>query len=83
MWLRRLNLINWAGRIKMCNALLTALARKVAEDGREFITIYYGEDTTEEQAQKAQEIFSECCADADINLIRGGQPVYYFMISAE
>ena len=65
------------------NALLTALARKVAEDGREFITIYYGEDTTEEQAQKAQEIFSECCADADINLIRGGQPVYYFMISAE
>ncbi len=65
------------------NALLTALANKVAEDGREFITIYYGEDTTEEQAAKAQEIFAECCPDADINLIRGGQPVYYFMISAE
>ena len=65
------------------NALLTALAQKVAGDGREFITIYYGEDTTEEQANKAQKIFAECCPEADINLIRGGQPVYYFMISAE
>ena len=65
------------------SALLTALAQKVAQDGREFITIYYGEDTSEEQAAMAQEIFAECCPEADINLIRGGQPVYYFMISAE
>ncbi len=65
------------------DALLTALAQKVAGDGREFITIYYGEDTTKEQAERAQEIFSEICPDADVNLIRGGQPVYYFMISAE
>ncbi len=64
-------------------ALLRALAEKVAGENREFITIYYGADTSETQAQQAQEIFTELCPDADVNLICGGQPVYYFMISAE
>ena len=27
--------------------------------------------------------FADICPDADVNLIRGGQPVYYYMISAE
>ena len=49
----------------------------------EFITIYYGADTTQDQADRALEIFTEACPDADVNLIAGGQPVYYFMISAE
>ncbi len=31
----------------------------------------------------AQRIFAEVCPDADLNLIPGGQPVYYFIISAE
>ena len=65
------------------DALLRALAEKVAGEGREFITIYYGADTTEEQAHRALDIFTEACPDADVNLISGGQPVYYFMISAE
>ncbi len=64
-------------------ALLRSLAQKVADDGREFITIYSGADTTDEQAELAQRIFTEVCADADVNLISGGQPVYYFIISAE
>ena len=63
--------------------LLRALAEKVAGEGREFITIYYGADTTQDQADRALEIFTEACPDADVNLIAGGQPVYYFMISAE
>ena len=65
------------------DALLQALAEKVAGEGREFITIYYGADTTEEQAHRALDLFTEFCPDADVNLISGGQPVYYFMISAE
>ncbi len=64
-------------------ALLKALAEKVREDGKEFITIYYGEDIDERQAQKAADIFAEVCPGADINLLNGGQPVYYYMISAE
>lgn len=63
--------------------LLAALARKVAGDGREFVTIYYGADTTDAQAREAQRIFAEACPDADVNMIYGGQPVYYFLISAE
>ncbi len=63
--------------------LLQTLAEEVGEDGREFITIYSGADTTEEQANRALEIFNEACAEADVSLISGGQPVYYFLISAE
>ena len=35
------------------------------------------------QAQKAAKIFSTTCPGADVNLLRGGQPVYYYLISAE
>ena len=63
--------------------LLKALAEKVQETGKEYITIYYGEDISEEQAQEASAVFTEICPDADVNLLSGGQPVYYYMISAE
>ena len=63
--------------------LLKGLAERVQADDREFINIYAGADTTAEQAQQAVEIFTEVCPDAEINLVDGGQPVYYFMISAE
>ena len=49
----------------------------------EFISIFYGEDVTEEQAQQAEAIFAAACPNAEITLLAGGQPVYYFMISAE
>ena len=64
-------------------ALLKALAEKVRKSGKEYITIYYGEDITEKQAQKAADLFADICPDADVNLLRGGQPVYYYLISAE
>ena len=63
--------------------LLKALAEKVNQEGKDYITIYYGEDIDEKQAQKAADIFADACPDADVNLLRGGQPVYYYMISAE
>ena len=63
--------------------LLKSLAQKVHDDGKEYITIYYGEDVKEKHAQKAADLFAEMCPDADVNLLRGGQPVYYYMISAE
>ncbi len=63
--------------------LLRGLAEQVAEKEQEFVTIYYGEDITEEQAQIAVEIFEEVCPDAEVALIPGGQPVYYYLISAE
>ena len=63
--------------------LLKSLAQKVHDDGKEYITIYYGADVKEKHAQKAADLFAEVCPDADVNLLNGGQPVYYYMISAE
>ena len=71
------------GTSRDIKVLLRSLAEKVRDDGKEFITIYYGEDIKEKHAQKAADLFQEICPDADVNLIRGGQPVYYYMISAE
>ena len=63
--------------------LLRSLAEKVRDDGREYITIYYGADVKEKYAHKAADIFADVCPDADVNLLSGGQPVYYYLISAE
>jgi dihydroxyacetone kinase-like predicted kinase len=63
--------------------LLKALAQKVSDAGRDYVTIYYGEGLEEADAQVAADIFAEVCPNADVNLLRGGQPVYYYLISAE
>ncbi len=71
------------GTSRDIKVLLKALAQKVADQGRDYITIYYGADIQEKHAQKAADLFQEICPDADVNLINGGQPVYYYLISAE
>ena len=71
------------GTSKDITVLLKGLAEKVRDEGREFITIYYGADTKEKHAQKAADLFADICPGADVNLISGGQPVYSYMISAE
>ena len=71
------------GTSKDITVLLKGLAEKARDDGREFITIYYGADTKEKHAQKTADLFADICPNADVNLINGGQPVYYYMISAE
>ena len=71
------------GTSRDITVLLQALAEKIRDDGKEFVTIYYGEDIQEKHAQKAADLFAESCPDADVNLLCGGQPVYYYMISAE
>ena len=64
-------------------ALLQSLADKAKELDSEFITIFYGADITEEDAQAAGEIFRATCPEAEVTLLSGGQPVYYYLISAE
>ena len=65
------------------SALLGGLADEAASRRAEFITVFYGEDVVEEDAHKACDIFTHKCPDAEINLICGGQPVYYYIISIE
>ena len=71
------------GTSRDIKVLLKALAQKVVDEGKEYITIYYGADIQEKHAQKAADLFADICPDADVNLLRGGQPVYYYLISAE
>ena len=71
------------GTSRDIKVLLKALAEKIRDDGKEYVTIYYGEDIQEKHAQKAADLFAEICPEADVTLLRGGQPVYYYMISAE
>ena len=63
--------------------LLRRLAEAQPQQDAEFITVFYGEDVQEDDAQKALAIFQESCPKAEITLLAGGQPVYYYMISAE
>lgn len=49
----------------------------------EFITVYYGEDVTEEEANSAAETIIGNFPDSEVSVVNGGQPVYYYMISAE
>ena len=65
------------------DTLLRRLAEADAQQSAEFINIFYGEDVSEKEAQKALALFTECCPNAEITLLSGGQPVYYYMISAE
>ena len=63
--------------------LLEHLSEEASSREAEFVTVFYGEDVSEEDAKKAGEIFSRRCPDAEVSLIRGGQPVYYYIISIE
>ena len=49
----------------------------------EFLTVFYGADVTAEDAEVARASLAGRYPDADISVVDGGQPVYYYMISAE
>ncbi len=65
------------------SALLDGLSDEAASREAEFITVFYGEDVNDEDARKACDAFTRKCPDAEVNLICGGQPVYYYIISIE
>ena len=63
--------------------LLKKLAGEEQFQKAEFINIYYGADVTAADAEKTLALFTEACPRAEITMLSGGQPVYYYMISAE
>lgn len=65
------------------NLLLKRLAQAEPQQSAEFISIFYGEDVTEADAEQALSIFQSACPNAEVTLLPGGQPVYYYMVSAE
>ena len=65
------------------SALLTQMAERAAAGEHSFINIFYGCDISESDAEAARDIFAHYAPDAEINLLSGGQPIYYYLISAE
>ena len=63
--------------------MLTALAGAAKEAQAEFVTLFYGQDVTEEQAEAAEQLFAQVCPEAEVAIVPGGQPVYYYLISIE
>ena len=63
--------------------LFEELAKAVDEFRPEFITVYYGEDVREDDAETAAGSLRASFPDAEVSVVNGGQPVYYYMISVE
>ena len=53
------------------------------DDDTELISIYYGADIREDDAEKIKQRVSEKYQKCDVELQFGGQPIYYYIISAE
>ena len=71
------------GTDTVLEVLLEKLAQEAAEKESSFISMYFGSDVSEEEAAKASEIFQRTCPEAEIAVLSGGQPVYYYIISME
>ena len=56
---------------------------KIKEDKDSIISIYYGEDVKEEDAEKLKDEFLNLSPNLDVNTYNGGQKVYYYYISVE
>ena len=63
--------------------LLKELSWAFDEFNPEFITVYYGEGVDKQAADEASETIAGCFPDAEVSVVDGGQPVYYYMISVE
>ena len=64
-------------------AMAKMLGKSIKKLKPEFVTIYYGADVTEADAQQVADAAAEYFPGADVTLVNGGQPVYYYLISAE
>lgn len=63
--------------------VLLELIEKIKKPSSDIISIYYGKDVTEEQAEAAEKLISDKYPDVEINLYYGGQPLYYYIFSIE
>lgn len=63
--------------------LFDALGDKAEEYSPAVVSVYYGEDVSDSDAEGAGELFTSRFPDAEISVVNGGQPVYYYMISIE
>ncbi len=63
--------------------VIEELVDSMIDDSSELVSIYFGKDVKEEEAQKVSDMISGKYGSLDVELQSGGQPVYYYMISVE
>ncbi len=63
--------------------ITTNLIESLVDEESAIITLFYGEDIKEEQAEALRESLEEKFEDIDIELYYGGQPIYYYLVSVE
>ncbi len=63
--------------------VISILVDDLYDDDSSVITVYYGSDVKEEDAQVISDMLAEKYPDCDVMLQSGGQPVYYYTISVE
>ena len=64
-------------------AMLNKMSEAFTELEPEIITVYYGEDVSGEDAETTAGTIEKAFPDAEVTVVNGGQPVYYYMISVE
>ena len=65
------------------NEITLSVIDKMTDDFTSVITVYKGSDISDKETQKLVETLTEKYPDCDISLLEGGQPIYYYIISAE
>lgn len=65
------------------NAVAGEMAGHMVDEDAEIISIYYGADVPEEEAEKLRESLEEAYPDCDVEVNFGGQPIYYYILSVE
>ena len=59
------------------------LLKDMVDDDSELISVYYGQDVEEDDAQELVDMIEEMFPDCDVELQDGGQPIYYYVLSVE
>ena len=59
------------------------LMKEIVTDEDELITVYYGKDTAEQDAQTLTDELTQMYPDCDVDMQMGGQPLYYYLVSVE
>ena len=59
------------------------LMNKIVTEDDELITVYYGKDVQEADAQTLTDELADAYDDCDVEMQSGGQPLYYYLISVE
>ena len=68
---------------KLVNDTTAKLVEKMIDDSIMNITIFYGEDIREEEANTLVESLSKKYPEVEVSAVYGGQPVYYYLVSLE